>query len=51
MPGVYVGGAKIAAIGLDLKPAIGDDRMGLAWVAVKPGEMATAPNVRSLVGV
>ncbi len=29
---------KIAAIGLDLKPAIGDDRMGLAWVAVKPGE-------------
>ncbi|HYR27521.1 MAG TPA: MG2 domain-containing protein, partial [Thermoanaerobaculia bacterium] len=29
---------RIAAIGLDLKPAIGDDNRGLAWVAVKPGE-------------
>lgn len=29
---------KIAAIGLDLKPAIGDDNLGLAWAAVQAGE-------------
>ena len=29
---------RIAAIGFDLKPAIGDDNRGLAWVAVQPGE-------------
>lgn len=29
---------RIAAIGLDLKPVIGDDNRGLAWVAVQPGE-------------
>ena len=29
---------KIGAIGFDLKPAIGDDNLGLAWVAVEPGE-------------
>ncbi len=29
---------KIAAIGLDLKPAIGDDARGLAWAAVQAGE-------------
>ncbi|HEX7829721.1 MAG TPA: alpha-2-macroglobulin family protein [Thermoanaerobaculia bacterium] len=29
---------RIAAIGLDLKPAIGDDNLGLAWAAVQPGE-------------
>ncbi|HEX6641929.1 MAG TPA: Ig-like domain-containing protein, partial [Thermoanaerobaculia bacterium] len=28
---------KIAAIGLDLKPVIGDDNMGLAWAAIQPG--------------
>ncbi|HEX8619500.1 MAG TPA: alpha-2-macroglobulin family protein [Thermoanaerobaculia bacterium] len=33
-----VGRNKIAAIGLDLKPVIGDDNMGLAWAAVQPGE-------------
>jgi uncharacterized protein YfaS (alpha-2-macroglobulin family) len=29
---------RIASVGLDLKPAIGDDSMGLSWVAVEPGE-------------
>ncbi|HEY0155963.1 MAG TPA: alpha-2-macroglobulin family protein [Thermoanaerobaculia bacterium] len=29
---------KIAAIGLDLKPVLGDDNMGLAWAAIQPGE-------------
>lgn len=29
---------RIAAIGLDLKPAIGDDQKGLAWVAVQAGD-------------
>ena len=29
---------KIAAIGLDLKPVIGDDNLGLAWAAVQAGE-------------
>ncbi|HEX2835537.1 MAG TPA: alpha-2-macroglobulin family protein [Thermoanaerobaculia bacterium] len=29
---------KIAAIGLDLKPAIGEDNLGFAWAAVQPGE-------------
>ena len=29
---------KISAIGLDLKPAIGEDNLGLAWVAVQPGD-------------
>ena len=29
---------KISAIGLDLKPAIGEDNLGLAWVAVQPQE-------------
>jgi alpha-2-macroglobulin len=29
---------KIVAIGLDLKPAIGDDNLGLAWAAIEPGE-------------
>ena len=36
---------KISAIGLDLKPAIGDDRMGLAWVAVRPGEAVPGARV------
>jgi uncharacterized protein YfaS (alpha-2-macroglobulin family) len=35
---------KISAIGLDLKPVIGDDNMGLAWVGVEPGE--TMPKSR-----
>jgi uncharacterized protein YfaS (alpha-2-macroglobulin family) len=35
---------KIAAIGFDLKPVIGDDNQGLAWVAVEPGR--THPNSR-----
>jgi alpha-2-macroglobulin len=43
---------RIAAIGLDLKPAIGEDNMGLAWIAVQPGQtIARAlnedPSVRS----
>ena len=29
---------RITATGLDLKPVIGDDNMGLAWAAVEPGE-------------
>jgi uncharacterized protein YfaS (alpha-2-macroglobulin family) len=29
---------KISAIGFDLKPVIGEDNLGLAWVAVEPGE-------------
>ncbi len=29
---------RIQAIGFDLKPVIGDDNMGLAWVAMQPGE-------------
>ncbi|HUP60354.1 MAG TPA: alpha-2-macroglobulin family protein [Thermoanaerobaculia bacterium] len=29
---------KIAAVGLDLTPAIGADQMGIAWAAVRPGE-------------
>ena len=29
---------KIAALGLDLKPAIGADGMGLSWVAIQPGD-------------
>ena len=29
---------RISAIGLDLKPVIGDDNLGLAWVGVQPGE-------------
>jgi uncharacterized protein YfaS (alpha-2-macroglobulin family) len=29
---------KIAAVGLDLKPAIGDDNLGLAWAAIEPGD-------------
>jgi len=36
---------KISAIGLDLKPAIGEDNLGLAWVAVQPGE--TMPKSRA----
>jgi uncharacterized protein YfaS (alpha-2-macroglobulin family) len=35
---VNTGRDKIAAIGLDLEPAIGDDNLGLAWAAVQPGE-------------
>ncbi|HEX8255286.1 MAG TPA: alpha-2-macroglobulin family protein [Thermoanaerobaculia bacterium] len=33
-----LGRDKISAIGLDLKPVIGEDNMGLAWAAVQPGE-------------
>jgi alpha-2-macroglobulin len=29
---------RIAAIGLDLKPVLGDDNMGLAWAAIQPGD-------------
>jgi alpha-2-macroglobulin len=29
---------KTASIGLDLKPAIGEDNMGLAWAAIQPGD-------------
>ncbi|MFP5248097.1 MAG: MG2 domain-containing protein, partial [Thermoanaerobaculia bacterium] len=29
---------RIAAVGLDLKPAIGDDNRGFAWAAIQPGE-------------
>ncbi|MDQ3283922.1 MAG: MG2 domain-containing protein, partial [Acidobacteriota bacterium] len=29
---------KISAIGLDLKPILGDDNMGLVWAAIQPGE-------------
>ncbi|HYI10473.1 MAG TPA: alpha-2-macroglobulin family protein [Thermoanaerobaculia bacterium] len=28
----------ISSIGLDLKPAIGEDNMGLAWAAIQPGD-------------
>ena len=36
---------KISAIGLDLKPAIGDDGTGIAWVAIEPGEPMTHAKV------
>jgi uncharacterized protein YfaS (alpha-2-macroglobulin family) len=29
---------KISYLGLDLKPVIGDDNVGLAWVGVQPGD-------------
>ncbi|HEV7238903.1 MAG TPA: alpha-2-macroglobulin family protein [Thermoanaerobaculia bacterium] len=29
---------KISAIGFDLTPAIGEDNLGIAWVAVEPGD-------------
>ncbi|HEX6177534.1 MAG TPA: MG2 domain-containing protein, partial [Thermoanaerobaculia bacterium] len=29
---------KISSVGIDLSPAIGTDNMGLAWVAVQPGQ-------------
>jgi hypothetical protein len=29
---------KISAIGLDLKPVLGEDNQGLAWAAIQPGE-------------
>ena len=29
---------RIASVGLDLKPAIGDDQRGFAWAAIQPGE-------------
>jgi uncharacterized protein YfaS (alpha-2-macroglobulin family) len=29
---------KIASIGLDLKPVLGDDNIGLAWAAIQPGD-------------
>ena len=29
---------KIASLGLDLKPAIGDDNHGLVWAAIRPGD-------------
>lgn len=29
---------RIAAIGLDLKPILGEDNLGLAWAAIQPGE-------------
>jgi uncharacterized protein YfaS (alpha-2-macroglobulin family) len=35
---------KISAIGFDLTPAIGSDNLGIAWVAVEPGE--TMPKSR-----
>ncbi|HYC61606.1 MAG TPA: alpha-2-macroglobulin family protein [Thermoanaerobaculia bacterium] len=28
---------RIASIGLDLKPVLGEDNMGLAWAAIQPG--------------
>jgi alpha-2-macroglobulin len=35
---------RIMNLGFDLKPAIGDDNLGLAWAAVQPGEaIANAP--------
>jgi alpha-2-macroglobulin len=33
-----VGLNKISAIGLDLKPVLGDDNLGLAWAAIEPGQ-------------
>jgi uncharacterized protein YfaS (alpha-2-macroglobulin family) len=36
---------KIAFIGLDLKPAIGEDNLGLAWAAIQPGEATAKSNV------
>jgi alpha-2-macroglobulin len=29
---------KITAVGLDLKPAIGDDNLGIVWAAIQPGD-------------
>ncbi len=29
---------KIAAVGLDLKPAIGEDNLGIVWAAIEPGD-------------
>jgi len=29
---------RIAAVGLDLKPAIGDDNLGLVWAAIQPAD-------------
>jgi uncharacterized protein YfaS (alpha-2-macroglobulin family) len=36
---------KIAFVGLDLKPAIGDDNMGLAWAAIQPADPMPQSNV------
>lgn len=36
---------KISAIGFDLTPAIGTDNLGIAWVAVEPGETMTKSKV------
>ncbi len=36
---------KIASLGLNLKPAIGEDNLGLAWVAVEPGEAVSKSRV------
>lgn len=36
---------KISAIGLDLKPVIGDDNLGLAWAAIQPGEAFAKSNI------
>ncbi|MFL6248828.1 MAG: alpha-2-macroglobulin family protein [Thermoanaerobaculia bacterium] len=36
---------KIAFVGLDLKPAIGEDNLGLAWAAIQPGEAMPKSNV------
>ena len=36
---------RIAAIGLDLKPVIGEDNLGLAWAAIEPGEALPKSNI------
>jgi uncharacterized protein YfaS (alpha-2-macroglobulin family) len=36
---------KIAFVGLDLKPVIGDDNMGLAWAAIQPADAMPQSNV------
>jgi len=41
---IKVASDKIMSLGFDLKPALGDDNLGLAWAAVQPGDaIANAP--------
>jgi uncharacterized protein YfaS (alpha-2-macroglobulin family) len=36
---------KITPIGLDLKPAIGDDNLGIAWAAIQPADPVAKANI------
>ncbi|HKR62631.1 MAG TPA: alpha-2-macroglobulin family protein, partial [Thermoanaerobaculia bacterium] len=36
---------KIIAVGLDLKPAIGDDNLGIVWAAIQPGDQVAKSKI------